>query len=749
MKQKIAETVFSPQQQGENGRGTGKFTFPPESRPLEGYTIKRGIHRGGFGEVYYALSDAGKEVALKLLQQHMEIELRGISQCLNLKHANLVNLFDIRTDNDGDHWIVMEYVSGKALDQLLHEYPNGMPVQDVQSWINGMAEGLHFLHDRGIVHRDLKPANVFSEHGIVKIGDVGLSKFISESHRSAHTQSVGTVYYMAPEVAHGRYGREVDVYSLGIVLYELLTGNVPFEGESAGEILMKHLSEKPDLRPIPSHMRPVLARALEKDPLKRTPTVIDLRDDFNNAVAGRKVPDHTASDSFSAAAAAAAAAVGAAAAAAEAESGELEPFDVAGAKKFAAREARKAARHARRAARDARRMAQRAYHQYKQPGPPPIPKKGRYASAQQPAPVNQTASSPKPGSSSETTWWDQFPTWAKVLGIVVVVLALSGRLGGTGNAVVQLAIWGAVGYGIYCLICWFSGDNQNRDGAGTQSRDAGATPPPTDATAGAGVQAGAAYARYSKKRAKHINRLSAWRLTPDTPRSIPARERMTELTSSMAVAALCTALLTVGLFAFTSFFTLPAFTSAATLPGGPDPANAVFFGMTTLLGAWAVLGASKLWEGTHVDSTMRRLGLLIVGGLVGAAAFWMDSTLMVAMNDEIGVEGLFERVGNQTLVVQDGRSFEPTAAAYVLFFAGLFSVRRWWWQADSFRKRRFAIWPIIGTVVVAFVLTSIWEFPKAWALTWAAAISAVVHVSASWVPPDQRPRLVQEARMAA
>ena len=80
-----------------------------------------------------------------------------------------------------------------------------------------MVEGLSFLHDRGIVHRDLKPGNVFLENGVVKIGDVGLSKFISESHRSAQTQSVGTVYYMAPEVAHGRYGREVDVYSLGIV----------------------------------------------------------------------------------------------------------------------------------------------------------------------------------------------------------------------------------------------------------------------------------------------------------------------------------------------------------------------------------------------------------------------------------------------------------------------------------------------------------------------------------------------------
>ena len=81
-----------------------KFTFVPEASPLEGYTIKRAIHRGGFGEVYYALSDSGKEVALKLLNHNLEVELRGVSQCLNLKHQNLVTIFDIR---DGETGIIL------------------------------------------------------------------------------------------------------------------------------------------------------------------------------------------------------------------------------------------------------------------------------------------------------------------------------------------------------------------------------------------------------------------------------------------------------------------------------------------------------------------------------------------------------------------------------------------------------------------------------------------------------------------
>ncbi len=83
----------------------------------------------------------------------------------------------------------MEFVAGKSLAQVLDEYPDGMPVDDVTKWLAGMVEGLNFLHDRGIVHRDLKPGNVFIESGVVKIGDVGLSKFISESHRSAERKA--------------------------------------------------------------------------------------------------------------------------------------------------------------------------------------------------------------------------------------------------------------------------------------------------------------------------------------------------------------------------------------------------------------------------------------------------------------------------------------------------------------------------------------------------------------------------------
>lgn len=276
-----------------------RFTYQSGAQPLAGYTIQRGIHCGGFGEVYFAHSDGGKEVALKLLhRQDQDIEIRGVTQCLNLKHPNLVNLFDVKTDAHGDRWVVMEYVSGSSLEDVLASFPDGLPLSEVRDWLGGLVAGVAHLHERGIVHRDLKPANVYRENGVVKVGDVGLSKRLESDHRKAHTQSVGTVYYMAPEVARGQYGPEVDVYSLGVMLYELITGKVPFNGETTAEILMKHLTAQPDLNPIPKGLRPAVARALDKDPRKRTPTVRELERDFLKGLGQTPEPAEIPESSF-------------------------------------------------------------------------------------------------------------------------------------------------------------------------------------------------------------------------------------------------------------------------------------------------------------------------------------------------------------------------------------------------------------------------------------------------------------------
>lgn len=268
--------VTQPEPTAEPHPAALKFTYASGSRPLDGYTIKRGVGRGGFGEVYYATSDAGKEVALKLIRRNLDVELRGVTQCLNMKHPNLLGLFDIRQDELGDSWVVMEYIHGETLDTVLARNPNGMPRDQALAWFSGIAAGVAYLHDHGIVHRDLKPGNIFGDEGLVKIGDYGLSKFISASRRSGQTESVGTVHYMAPEIANGRYGKEIDIYALGIMLYEMLTGHVPFDGESVGEVLMKHLTAEPNLSELEEPFRTVVARCLNKDPDQRLQTVQEI-----------------------------------------------------------------------------------------------------------------------------------------------------------------------------------------------------------------------------------------------------------------------------------------------------------------------------------------------------------------------------------------------------------------------------------------------------------------------------------------
>src|SRR3954470_22278122 len=133
-----------------------KFTYSSGQRPLEGYTLKRGIGRGGFGEVYFAISDGGKEVALKLVRDDLRIELRGVAQCLNLKHPNLVALYDLRTDSRGEPWVVMEYVAGEPLNLVLSRHPAGVPQELAREWFLALARAVGYLHDHGIVHRDLK-----------------------------------------------------------------------------------------------------------------------------------------------------------------------------------------------------------------------------------------------------------------------------------------------------------------------------------------------------------------------------------------------------------------------------------------------------------------------------------------------------------------------------------------------------------------------------------------------------------------
>ncbi len=259
------------------------FQYKHGDRPLEGYTIQRAAGRGGFGEVYYAVSDSGREVALKVVQGYQDIELRGISQCMNLKSPHLVTIFDVKYNAEAKPFVIMEYVSGPNLRQVIDESPAGLGTQKAAFFLREIAKGLSFLHDCGIVHRDLKPANIFYENGYVKIGDYGLSKAITTSQHSGQTVTVGTVHYMAPEIGAGKYDRSIDIYALGAVLYELLTGMPPYVGASPTEVLMKHLSSEPDISNIPQPFARVIQRAMAKDPTQRYQSVQAMVEDVFGA----------------------------------------------------------------------------------------------------------------------------------------------------------------------------------------------------------------------------------------------------------------------------------------------------------------------------------------------------------------------------------------------------------------------------------------------------------------------------------
>lgn len=645
-----------------------KFTFAPEARPLDGYTIKRAIHRGGFGEVYYALSDAGKEVALKLLNNNLEIELRGVRQCLNLKHPNLVTIFDIRQDAEKDHWVVMEYVSGRGLYETLRDYPNGMPLQEVLTWISGITAGLSFLHDRGLVHRDLKPANVFRDHTGIKVGDVGLSKYISESRRSAQTQSVGTVYYMAPEVARGRYGREVDVYALGVMLYEMITGTVPFEGQTTAEILMKHLTADPDVSVLPEKLRPVISAALEKDPDKRTPTVEEVERQFRLAVAGANVAAPI----------------------------PLTQSTVAPAPLFDA--VSPAANF-----RDADTIVD-------------------IGSA--PAPSTETNSA-KHALASMATFWNSLPAplqW--VIGGAVALLVLeSGML----QPVAMGGMIGGAAYLGYQLLNTFVNNGETPE----KSTPTTGEPPPhptpqRSQPAYANNVANAAKPRRERAPADVAKQYRPVIYTPATARKISKRQRAADVSTSVSLSLAASVLVTTAVYFTTDLL--------------GTTAQAVYFGTITMLAAWMLIIPSKLWEGHPGDSFSRRIVLGSVGLGVGFIAAVLPKYLLIDRTSLFFGDGNSHEYVIGRVNLADGSGF-PTIACFMLFFGGLFAVRRWWWQVDSFRKSRFRVSSALFTLLMGLIVASVlqdYSFPDALGATWALAISAVVQLSAGWTPPELR-----------
>ena len=170
----------------------------------------------------------------------------------------------MKASSHGSSWSTC----GPNLRQVIEQSPGGLPIHKVQYWITGAISGVKHLHQAGVVHRDLKPENIFDDKGIVKVGDYGLSTVIQPAQEKG-TEGVGTVHYMAPEVGRGEYGPPVDIYAFGVILHELVTGAVPFDGETKNEVIIKHLTATPCLDDVPYALRSIIETCLQKDPSQR------------------------------------------------------------------------------------------------------------------------------------------------------------------------------------------------------------------------------------------------------------------------------------------------------------------------------------------------------------------------------------------------------------------------------------------------------------------------------------------------
>lgn len=253
---------------------------------VAGYEVINKLGGGMFGIVFKARKESiGKDYAIKFLKVDDEVvrdavirELESVRLFAQVDHPNLVSIED-KGEVDGIPYIVMSYAGDDTLRRRLDA---GRLTRDqALRYFLQAARGVQALHERSLVHFDLKPANIFLKGDIARVGDYGLSKLVTES-RNSLSFGRGTPYYMAPEMLQRRGDQQSDIYSLGVVLYECLVGDVPFKGDSEWEVLKKHETAAPTYpASVSGHERAVLDRCLAKRPEDRFESVRDLLHAFD------------------------------------------------------------------------------------------------------------------------------------------------------------------------------------------------------------------------------------------------------------------------------------------------------------------------------------------------------------------------------------------------------------------------------------------------------------------------------------
>ena len=261
------------------------------------YEIIKTIGEGGMANVYLANDTIlDRKVAIKVLRGDLSNDEKFIRRfkrealsVSNLSHPNIVEVYDVG-EEDGNYYIVMEYIDGKTLKQLLQKR-GALTLTEVIDIMCQLTDGLAHAHEAYIIHRDIKPQNIMIEdNGLVKITDFGIAMALNSTQLTQTNSVMGSVHYLPPEQANGK-GSTVksDIYSLGILMYELLTGSVPFKGDTAVEIALKHMKEKiPSIRKqnptIPQSVENIVLKATAKNPKNRYDTVRDMYNDLKTAL---------------------------------------------------------------------------------------------------------------------------------------------------------------------------------------------------------------------------------------------------------------------------------------------------------------------------------------------------------------------------------------------------------------------------------------------------------------------------------
>lgn len=769
-----------------------KFSYPSGSKPLQGYTIKRGIGVGGFGEVYFAISDAGKEVALKKIQRNLDVELRGVRQCLNLNHVNLISLWDIKTNDRGESWVVMEYVPGVSLRDVIEAFPDGMPESEIKKWFAATASGVAYLHKHGIVHRDLKPGNIFrdDDQHIVKIGDYGLSKFIACNRRSGQTEAVGTFHYMAPEIGKGVYGKEIDIYALGILLFEMLTGDVPFNGESSQEIIMKHLTANVPLEKVPPAFHRVALKSLNKDPKYRYSSVQEMvkelpwRDLATNSetITAQYAMGHPSLMNAAGCDSQPPVSYGKA---------KIAPIFVSGDALEILREdivfgqvhndvGNETESTADAAAITAPIRRNPAIDKSTAPHPTDVgakPKKSSQSHFEtehdnpiQRSPTSGSASSAGSPLAVEASSGEVTSRAASGLNEPAFEVPVSerktsaGRRSGSLDNVVitddeafnthRLIRWWNYGSGATLLklmvtgiaivlmlvkpqmllqVTFLAGLFYLVSYIRRHGLISGKTA--TGFAAGASEKSSPRNEGHNKKTVSNFG-LDSRQLTDVRAwlNERPWRERLTDLIGSLLIAAL--ACIVLNLIPFSMIGT-PSADSRLPEPNVEIWGRYAFTTAVSVIACWIILFGGKVWELSHGETLLRRGVLGILGLLIGIAG-WTAA-------DYFGIV-LADHIGNPSNEFPDFQiKGIPVIPAYLIFFGMLFGALRWWHQVDPMRKSRLSLWTIGLCFVWAVAFSHVLGQSTLTNGLFAMVVSTALQLSAPWMTDVERKKVVTDS----